>query len=65
MKHDNSVNPSIKCSVNSCAHHSGPTGMCTLHEISVGCTCKDVSKCESTECASFHLGTHGTSCGCH
>ena len=65
MKHDNSINPSIKCSVNSCAYHSGSAGMCTLHEISVGCTCKDVSKCESTECASFQLGTHGTDCGCH
>ena len=27
-------------------------------------TCKDVSKCESTECASFQLGNHGSTCGC-
>ena len=65
MKRDISGNPSIKCSVNSCAYHSGTAGMCTLPEISVGCTCTDVSKCESTECASFQLGNHGTHCGCN
>ena len=64
MKRDINGNPSIKCSVSSCAYHTGTSGMCTLQEISVGCTWKDVSKCESTECASFQLGTHGTSCGC-
>ena len=63
MNHATNGNPSIKCSVNSCAYHA-TTGQCTLQEISVGCTCKDVSKCESTECASFRLGNHGTTCGC-
>jgi hypothetical protein len=57
-------NPSIKCSVDSCAHHAANGGMCTLQEISVGCTQQNVSKCESTECASFQLGSHGTNCGC-
>ena len=64
MKREINGNPSIKCSVDSCAYHSGAAGMCTLQSISVGCTCKDVSKCESTECASFQLGNHGTTCGC-
>lgn len=64
MKRDITGNPSIKCSVDSCAYHAGTTGMCTLQAIQVGCTCKDVSKCEATECASFQLGDHGTSCGC-
>ncbi len=64
MSRDNHGNPSIKCSVSSCAYHSGAKDMCTLQAIQVGCTCKDVSKCESTECASFRLGDHGTDCGC-
>ncbi len=64
MQRDISGNPSIKCSVNSCAYHAANSGMCTLQEISVGCTQKNVSKCEATECASFQLGTHGTDCGC-
>ena len=64
MKREINGNPSIKCSVDSCAYHAATTGMCTLQEISVGCTCQDVSKCESTECASFQLGNHGSTCGC-
>ncbi len=64
MQHNTQGNPSIKCSVNSCAYHAGSTGMCTLQAIQVGCTQQNVSKCESTECASFQLGDHGTSCGC-
>ena len=56
-------NPSIKCSVSSCAHH-GSTGMCTLQSIQVGCTQQNVSKCEATECSSFQLGDHGANCGC-
>ena len=43
----NQTNPSIKCSVNSCAYHNS------------------VCACGETECASFKLGDHGTSCGCH
>ena len=61
----NNGNPSIKCSVNSCAYHAASDGLCTLNEIKVGCSCQDVSNCTSTECASFQLGDHGTNCGCH
>ena len=64
MQRDNSGNPSVKCSVTSCAYHSGTTEMCTLQSIKVGCTQQNVSKCEGTECASFQLGNHGTNCGC-
>lgn len=64
MKRDISGNPSIKCTVNSCAFHSGSAGLCTLQEISVGCSQKDVCKCGSTECDSFQLGSHGSDCGC-
>lgn len=55
-------NPTIKCSVDTCAHHT-VNNLCTLSEISVGCTCADVSRCESTECSSFKLG--GKNCDCH
>ena len=64
MQRSNTGNPSIKCSVNSCAYHAGSSGMCPLQAIQVGCTCKDVSKCEATECASFQLGDHGSNCSC-
>ncbi len=64
MQRDMNGNPSIKCSVSSCAYHSGSAGMCTLGEIKVGCTQQNVSKCDATECASFQLGNHGSSCGC-
>ena len=56
------TNPSIKCTVNSCAHHKD--AHCTLNEIQVGCCQSSVSNCENTECASFKLGDHGTNCGC-
>lgn len=64
MKRDTNGNPSIKCSVDSCAYHDGSCGRCTLQQIAVGCTQQNVSKCEGTECASFSLGNHGTNCGC-
>lgn len=64
MTQNKNGNPSIKCTVNSCAHHATAADLCTLQEIKVGHTCKDVSKCESTECDSFQLGDHGTGCGC-
>ena len=57
-------NPSIKCSVSSCAYHSKATEQCTLQSIQVGHTQQNVGKCESTECDSFKLGDHGTQCGC-
>lgn len=56
------TNHSIKCSVSSCAYHNGKQGYCTLDEIKVGCTTKDVADCACTECASFRLGDHGTCC---
>lgn len=68
MSHTNSgscsgnANPSIKCSVSSCAYHNGQKGACTLGTIQVGCTCSQVAECGSTECASFKLGSHGTCC---
>ena len=36
-------NPSIKCSVSSCAYHNGQQSACTLNEIKVGCTGTDVA----------------------
>ena len=56
------TNPSIKCNVSSCAHHKNQS--CTLNEIQVGCTQNSVGNCKETECSSFQLGDHGTSCGC-
>ena len=60
MKND--VNESIQCSVTSCAHHCGDTDSCTLNPIKVGCCDPAVAKCDQTQCASFDLGDHGTSC---
>lgn len=51
-------NPSIKCAVASCAHHSGQNA-CTLTEICVGCTSADVCTPACTECASFAPGDCG------
>lgn len=65
MKTNETCNPSIKCSVTSCAYHSGADDHCTLKAIHVGCTQQNVSKCDCTECSSFQLGDHGSSCGCH
>lgn len=55
-------NPSIKCSVSSCAYHNSQQCACTLNEIKVGCTAANVADCAATECASFKLGDHGTCC---
>ena len=49
------ANPSIKCSVASCAHHNSQKNACSLNEIRVGCSCANVDSCGSTECASFKL----------
>ena len=51
-------NPSIKCSVSSCAYHNSQQCACTLNEIKVGCCEPNATKCASTECASFQLGQH-------
>ena len=61
MDHTN-ANPSIKCSVASCAYHNGQQNACTLNEIKVGCCDATVADCTSTECASFKLGDHGACC---
>lgn len=61
MHEEKNGNPSIKCSVSSCAYHG--SGLCTLSHITVGHTQQNVSKCEATECSSFQLGDHGPSCG--
>lgn len=58
-------NPSIKCSVNSCAYHNGQAQTCTLDAIKVGSCETNVARPAETECASFKLGDHGTHCtGC-
>lgn len=57
-------NPSIKCTVNSCAYHCAEQQACSLNEIKVGCCDSNVCNCAETECASFKLGDHGTNCGC-
>ena len=56
------ANPSIKCSVSSCAYHNGQENACTLNEIKVGCCESNVCDCGETECTSFKLGDHGTCC---
>ena len=56
------VNQSIQCSVISCAHHCGDKDYCSLKEIKVGCCDPSVAGCDQTQCSSFDLGTHGTSC---
>ena len=58
----NNANQSIKCSVTSCAYHCCDKDYCTLIEIKVGCCDPTVACCDQTQCASFHLGDHGTSC---
>ena len=59
------ANPSIKCSVSSCAYHNGQQNACTLNEIKVGCCDPSVTNCASTECASFELGNNGSCCQHH
>ena len=49
----NQTNPSIKCTVNSCAHYKDQR--CTLNEIQVGHCQNSVCNCKETECASFKL----------
>lgn len=65
MSREINGNPSIKCSVSSCAYHNKTNEQCTLQAIQVGHTQQDVGRCDCTECSSFKLGDHGTSCGCH
>ena len=51
-----SCNTSIKCTVDTCVHHSAPQNCCSLQSIQVGCCDCSPTKCEGTECASFQLG---------
>ncbi|MCI8594938.1 MAG: DUF1540 domain-containing protein [Oscillospiraceae bacterium] len=59
---DKSKNPSIQCSVTSCAYHCKAQEYCTLPEIKVGCCENNVGNCQETKCNSFKLGDHGTCC---
>lgn len=56
------ANPSIECSVTSCAHHCNDRQYCSLNTIKVGCQDSDVASSCATECASFRLGDHGSHC---
>lgn len=58
------ANPSIECTVTSCAHHCSDKQYCSLNTIKVGHHDTNVATAGATECASFQLGDHGTSCGC-
>ena len=61
MDHKN-ANPSIECTVTSCAYHCADKQYCSLNSIKVGCMDTDVANAGSTECASVRLGDHGTCC---
>lgn len=56
MNQKKTANPSIACTVSSCAYHSTDRDNCTLTEIHVGCCDPKVTDCSSTECASFRPG---------
>lgn len=56
------ANPSIECSVTSCAYHCNDKQYCSLNTIKVGCQESNVATPGATECASFQLGDHGTCC---
>ena len=51
------ANPSIECSVTSCAYHCNDKQYCSLNTIKVGCTDAKPTSCGATECASFQLGS--------
>lgn len=56
------ANPSIECSVTSCAFHCVDKQYCSLNSIKVGHQENNVATSGATECASFELGDHGSSC---
>ena len=56
------ANPSIECTVTSCAYHCNDKQNCSLNTIKVGCQETNVATPGATECASFQLGDHGTCC---
>jgi len=61
MEHKN-ANPSIECTVTSCAYHCNDKQYCSLNTIKVGHQGANVATPGATECASFELGDHGTNC---
>ncbi len=48
-------NPSIRCDVSSCAHHTAEN-CCCLSQIQVGCCGCTPTKADGTECSSFVPG---------
>lgn len=54
MEQKNS-NPSIACTVSTCAYHSKDQNHCTLGTIKVGCSAPNAMNSTSTECSSFQL----------
>lgn len=48
-------NPSIRCNVSSCAHHTAEN-CCCLNQIQVGCCGVNPTKADGTECSSFAPG---------
>ena len=50
------ANPSIACTVSTCAYHCKDQNHCSLNEIKVGCCDPKVTDCTATECASFQTG---------
>ena len=48
-------NPSIRCDVSSCAHHTAEN-CCCLSQIQVGCCGCTPTKADGTECISFAPG---------
>ena len=48
-------NPSIRCDVSSCAHHTAEI-CCCLSQIQVGCCGCTPTKADGTECSSFAPG---------
>ena len=48
----NTCNPSIRCDVSNCAHHTAEN-CCCLSQIQVGCCGCTPTKADGTECSSF------------
>ena len=57
MNDKRSCNTSIRCSVDTCAYHSGAQTGCSLDSNTVGCGAGAPTNCEGTLCASYMLGT--------
>ena len=48
-------NRSIRCTVNSCAHHCGEQQFCALDSIQVGTHEEHPTQAECTDCMSFRV----------